>query len=134
QIDEDLSKAFYQRLPRLGAPEYQGLPRVMAVARALLDDSQLQVSLTSVVEFVNAYQEEGALTIAELWALPTMLRLICLEEIVHSFTELVPELSPPFALSARSILHQSLPPGESISRSISTLVVLANISWKSFFE
>lgn len=134
QIDEDLSKEFYQRLPRLGAPEYQGLPRVMAVARALLDGSQLQVSLASVVEFVNIYQEGGALTIAELWALPTMLRLICLEEIVHSFTELMPELAPPFALTPRSVLNQPLPSGESISRSISTLVVLASISWETFFE
>lgn len=134
QIDEDLSKEFYQRLPKLGAPEYQGLPRVLAVARALLDGSQLHVSFSSLVEFINAYQESGALTIAELWALPTMLRLICLEELVHSFTELMPELAPPFTLTPRSVLHQNLPPGESISRSISTLVVLANISWKTFFE
>src|SRR6185369_16803080 len=75
-----------------------GLPRVYAVARRFLESSQLQVSLASAVAFADAYQDRGRwLTIAELWAFPTMLRLACLEILVFALERLAPDLSAPFA-------------------------------------
>ncbi|HKM37489.1 MAG TPA: glucoamylase family protein [Thiopseudomonas sp.] len=134
QVREDLPISFYRRLPRLAAPEYQGIPRVMALARGMLDVAQVQIGLAGAVEFVNAYQVEGPLTIAELWAFPAMLRLVCLEELVQSFTELLPELKAPFELIPRSRLHKNLDPTENVSRAISALVAISNIPWKTFFE
>lgn len=134
QVREDLPASFYRRLPRLAAPEYRGIPRVLALARGMLEVAQVQIGFAGTVEFVNAYQCQGPLTIAELWAFPAMLRLACLEELVQSFSELLPELTPPFALVSRSSFHQTLDPTESVSRVISALVAIANTPWKSFFE
>ena len=134
QVREDLPASFYRRLPRLAAPEYRGIPRVLALARGMLDVAQVQIDFAGVVEFINAYQREGPLTIAELWAFPAMLRLVCLEELVQSFSELSPDLDPPFELIPRSTLYQACEPAAGVSRAISALQAISNIPWKSFFE
>ena len=134
QVREDLPTAFYRRLPRLAAPEYRGIPRVMALAQGMLDVAHMQVSLAGTVAFVRAYQQDGPLTIAELWAFPAMLRLACLEALVQSFSELLPELTPPFEPTPRLTPHETLDPTEGVSRAISALVAVSNTSWKAFFE
>lgn len=134
QVRGDLPASFYQRLPRLAAPVYRGVPRVLGLARGMLDVAQIQIGFAGVVEFVNAYQCKGPLTIAELWAFPAMLRLVCLEELVQSFSELAPDLAPPFDPLPRSALYRALEPTESVSRAISALVAISNIPWKAFFE
>ncbi len=134
QVREDLPASFYRRLPRLAAPDYHGIPRVLALARGMLDMAQIQVGLGGAVDFVNAYQRDGPLTIAELWAFPAMLRLVCLEELVQSFSELLPQVASPFEPTPRSALHQPLEPTEGVSRAISALVAISNIPWASFFE
>ncbi len=134
QVRGDLPAAFYRRLPRLAAPDYRGVPRVLGLARGMLDVAKIQIGFAGVVEFVNAYQREGPLTIAELWAFPAMLRLVCLEELVQSFSELSPDLVPPFDPLPRSALYQTLEPTESVSRAISALGAISNIPWQEFFE
>lgn len=134
QVREDLPAAFYRRLPRLAAPEYRGVPRALALAQGMLDITHLQVSLAGAVEFVDAYQQDGPLTIAELWAFPAMLRLACLEALVQSLSELLPELVPPFEPTPRATPHEALDPTEGVSRAISALMAVSNTSWKAFFE
>ena len=134
QVREDMPEAFYRRLPRLAEAQYQGVPRPLALARGMLGVTQLEVDLGSAVAFVNAYQSEGPLTMAELWAFPAMLRLACLEELVQSFSQLLPELDAPIALMPRSALHPALEPTERLSRAISALVAVSNIAWPRFFE
>ena len=134
QVREDLPTAFYRRLPRLAEPGYRGIPRVMALAQGMLDVAHMQVSLAGTVTFVRAYQQDGPLTIAELWAFPAMLRLACLEALVQSFSELLPDLAPPFEPTPRLAPHQTLDPTEGVSRAISALVAVSNTSWKAFFE
>lgn len=134
QVRGDLPPTFYRRLPRLAEPEYRGVPRVLALARGMLDVAQLQIGYAGVVEFVKAYQCKGPLTIAELWAFPAMLRLVCLEELVQSFSQLSPDLKPPFKPLPRSALYQALEPTESVSRAISALMAISTIPWKEFFE
>ncbi|MCR4283122.1 MAG: glycosyltransferase family 2 protein, partial [Bauldia sp.] len=134
QIAEDLPPAFYQRLPRLIGAEEAGLPRAFALAHGLLRASYLQLSLTGAVRFVEAYQERSPLTIAELWTLPTMLRLACLETLIAAFARLIPELKPPFDLSPSAAAPASLEDTECVSRSIANLTVLSSIPWKDFFD
>ena len=100
QVDRDLPSAFYRRLPRLAGSEDAGLPRACAIAYGLLRTSHLQVSLHGTIRFVSAYQERADLTIAELWAFPTMLRLACLEILLAAFARLVPELEAAFSALA----------------------------------
>jgi len=98
QIGEGLPKAFYAKLPGL-AEDGLRRPRAHQVAQSLLLASHLQVSLSSAVEFVVRYQNKMPLSIAETWAIPTMLRIVCLEMIVTGFTQLFPQVAPPFALT-----------------------------------
>lgn len=134
QVREDLPTTFYRRLPRLAASEYRGIPRVMALAQGMLDVTHMQVSLAGATDFVDAYQRDGPLTIGELWAFPAMLRLACLEALVQSFCELLPELDPPFEPTPRLTRQESLDPTEGVSRAISALMAVSNTSWKTFFE
>jgi len=134
QVREDLPAAFYRRLPRLVVAEYRGIPRVLALAQGMLDVAHMQVSLADTVAFVRAYQRDGPLTVAELWAFPAMLRLACLETLVQSLSELLPELVPPFEPTPRLAPHESLDPTEGVSRAISALMAVSNTSWKAFFE
>ena len=134
QVHEDMPEAFYRRLPCLAAPEYRGIPRIMAVAHGMLDAAHMHISLGGAVDFVKAYQRDGSLTIAELWAFPAMLRLACLERLVLAFSELLPDLTPPFEPTPGLAPHEALDPTEGVSHAISALVAISNTSWKAFFE
>ncbi|MEE9253757.1 MAG: hypothetical protein V3U43_02385, partial [Pseudomonadales bacterium] len=79
QIREDLPPRFYRRLPSLANPGQEGLPRAYCLAHGMLNATHLQLSLITAVQFVQVYEGDAPLTIAELWAFPTMLRLACLE-------------------------------------------------------
>ncbi|TVR07365.1 MAG: cellobiose phosphorylase [Salinarimonadaceae bacterium] len=106
----------------------------MALAQSMLDAAHMQVSLAGAVEYVAAYQRDGPLTIAELWAFPAMLRLACLESLVQSLSELFPELAPPFEPTPRSTPHEDVDPTEGVSRAIAALMAVSSTSWKAFFE
>ena len=133
-VAADLPSAFYRRLPALAGPEEAGLPRAFALAHGLLRSSYLQLSLAGAVRFIQAYQERAPLTIAELWAFPTMLRLVCLETLVAAFARLIPELKPPFKLSPWAAAPAVLEDTECVARSIANLAVLSSIPWKDFFD
>ena len=87
QIAQDLPPSFLRRLPSL--PEEQGgRPRITALAGEMLRAAHLQLTHASAAQFVAEYQRYHTLTIAELWALPTMLRITCLEVLIAAFDEL----------------------------------------------
>ena len=134
QVRTDMPVDFYRRLPCLVAPESNGLPRILLAAHGFLEAAHMQVSLASAARFVTAYQGDGALTIAELWAFPAMLRLACLETIVVAFSELIPDLKPPFAPSPGAAYGESHDPTEAVSRAIMALSAISRIPWKEFFE
>lgn len=134
QIREDLPPGFYARLPGLANAEAAGRPRVYAVAHALLGASHLQVSLGTTVAFVVRYQQDAPLSIAELWALPTMLRLACLELLVAGFTRLFPDIPSPFEIGFAAALGDATDATECVSRGIANLGVIATIQWKDFFD
>ena len=134
QIKKDLPKDFYARLPKLKDPDQHGLPRVYLLAKGLLDAAHLQLSMGTAIEFVGAYQATAPLTIAELWAFPTMLRIVCLETLLAGSQQIFPLLKPPYKLYTQSLSLQSIEPTERIARSLSILQVIASISWKDFFD
>jgi cyclic beta-1,2-glucan synthetase len=130
QIDQDLPKGFYACLPTLGGSDV-GRPRIWSIARALLRASRLQLSVPTVTRFLDAYQERTPLTIAELWALPTFLRLGCLEVLFAALERLDRSLRPPFAIDDMPDI--ALEDTECVGRAISNLRTIASISWKDFF-
>jgi len=134
QIRQDLPMGFLRRLPRLSDPAQKEWPRVFFIAQAFLFDTHVQVSRRDMTRFINAYQEEMPLTIAELWALPTMLRLVCLETLIVSAATLFPSLRPPFEERTSGHIADLHEPTESIARALNALRCVATISWKDFFD
>ncbi|QLC26483.1 cellobiose phosphorylase [Parasphingopyxis algicola] len=135
QIKQDLPRRFYDRLPALAGEEFGGTPRVFSMAHDLLRVTRLQISLTSAVRYVRAYQHGQPLLIAELWAFPTMLRIACLEVLVSAFSQLIDSgLGKPFAPSQWAEDPHSLDATERVARAIANLGVIAAIPWKDFFD
>ncbi|WP_370125583.1 glycosyltransferase family 2 protein [Sinorhizobium fredii] len=134
QIEQDLPVGFYERLPSLEDSGSEGMPRIFAIAYGLLLASHLQLSLTAAVRFIRAYQEGTPLTIAELWAFPTMLRLACLEILVCRSARLFPHLKPPFAPTRLVAVCDGLDDTECVSRALANLGVISSIQWKDFLD
>lgn len=134
QIEEDLPRAFYQRLASLSNPGEVGMPRIFAVAQGYLYASRLQLSLSSAVQFIAAYQAQAPLSIAELWAFPTMLRLACVEILLSAFGRLLPALQPPFAATPQCAQLRTFEDTECVARALANLGIIAGIPWADFFE
>ena len=80
-VRHNLPRNFFRLLPRLRDDPLAGLPRVYGVAWAWVahTDSGLDVALLE--GYLRAYQQQRALTLAELWALPSTLRVVLLENL-----------------------------------------------------
>ena len=135
QIKEDLPESFYTRLPALKNEGQIDYPRVFALAHELLKANRLQITLPGTVEFICAYQRSNTLTIAELWAFPTMLRIACLEILASSLSAILHgQIKEPFKLTAAAKAPYSLDDTERVARSIANISLIASISWEDFFD
>ncbi len=141
QVQEDLPRGFVRHLPQLVTGADQGRLRVDVLARALLSSRQLDLDLAGTRRFVDAYQQVSPLTIAELWALPTLLRSCVLRYLLHFLSELdVPGLHDDLARRAPSegpgplVQLVDLEPAAGVERAIHALRVLDAIDWQVFFE
>src|SRR6185437_5517348 len=74
-----LPRRFFERLPRLDAGHLAGLPRVCGIAWAFVAHTDSRFDPDLLLRFVAAYQEVQPLELAELWALPTVLRIVMIE-------------------------------------------------------
>ena len=81
EVRRDLPPGYDELLPKLSVPPLRGYPRVYALALALVAHTDSELDETRIARFVRAFQEGAPLTIGELWALPTMLRLVLLENL-----------------------------------------------------
>ncbi len=128
QIREAMPPGYYRRLPELTQTALRGYPRVYAIASALAAEGQERLDLAQAERFLIAYQETTPLTIGELWALPTMLRLILIELLDRMFRALLAEprsaASLPAAVEAEVV----------VANCFLGLQVLERQDWKVFFE
>jgi cyclic beta-1,2-glucan synthetase len=81
QIHDGVPRSYYARLPKLAAPPLAGLPRVYGIAWAYVAHTDSVLNQALFTAFLNAYQEVDELTLGELWALPTTLRVVLLENL-----------------------------------------------------
>ena len=77
----DLPLPYYEKLPKLAARELSGQARLYAMALALIRHSDGRLDAERLTRFVLAYQAVAPLTIGELWAWPSMLKLALLENL-----------------------------------------------------
>ncbi len=81
EVRQDMPHGYDVVLPKLDRPPLKGYPRVYAVSVALAAHTDSEFDEERINRFVAAFQDQSALTIGELWALPTMLRLVLLENL-----------------------------------------------------
>src|SRR5207247_7022881 len=80
-IHHDLPPAFFRRLPRIAADEFAGLPRIFAMALELIRCSAGRLDPQRLQRFVTAFQSITPLTMGELWAWPSTLKLALVEHL-----------------------------------------------------
>ena len=76
-----LPRSYYRELPKLEAGPHRGLPRVYALAWEYVAHTDSRFDLAPLRRLLTAYQESEPLTLGELWAAPTALRLVLVENL-----------------------------------------------------
>ncbi len=82
-VRHDLPPSFYRRLPTIAADEFAGLPRIHAMAIELTRRSAGRLDAQRLQRFISAFQSITPLTIGELWAWPSALKLALIEHLRH---------------------------------------------------
>ncbi|HET9373276.1 MAG TPA: glucoamylase family protein [Vicinamibacterales bacterium] len=80
-IQHDLPRAFFRRLPSIVSDEYAGVPRIYALAVELIGSSAGRLEAQRLQRFISAFQSITPLTIGELWAWPSVLKLALLHHL-----------------------------------------------------
>jgi cyclic beta-1,2-glucan synthetase len=121
-VRDEFPPEFERRLRRLTTGE----PLVLAVAREFVDIGNGHVDADGVKRLTAEFQVGRRLSIAELWALPVMLRLALLERLGAVGAEIVPtaDRPPPRAGAV----------DQAVSSCIRSLRVLETMDWKAFVE
>jgi cyclic beta-1,2-glucan synthetase len=134
QIREDLPRGYFLRLPTVVVDDASRPPRVYALAHGITSATSFQLTAESVTRFVSANQSVEPLELAELWALPTMLRLTCIETLVAALERLAPTLPAPFEITRREEPPLHSDDVECVARCVRGLATLDEISWSKFVE
>ena len=81
EIRQSISKRYFYQLPRLKNGSLKGYPRVYAIALELISHTDGRFDERTLINYVSAYQNYALLSSAELWVLPTMVRIALIENI-----------------------------------------------------
>lgn len=81
EIHEGLPRSYFRSLPMLVDEPLAGLPRVYGVAWAFVAHTDGAFDEELLVHYLQAYQEVRALSLSEMWALPTTLRVVLVENL-----------------------------------------------------
>ena len=81
EIHEGLPRSYFRQLPLLLDEPLVGLPRVYGVAWAFVAHTDGAFDEALLVQYLAAYQETRALNLSEMWALPTTLRVVLVENL-----------------------------------------------------
>ncbi len=81
EVRKNLPQRYYLELPKLASRERAGMARVHAMAIEFIRHSDARFDLHRLTRFIIAYQTVAPLTLGELWAWPTMLKLSLIENL-----------------------------------------------------
>ena len=81
QVKRDLPRRFYRELPTITLPDGTTIPRTLALAWVYVAHSDSQVSGQSFKAVVEGFQTKEPMKIGELWALPSLLRFVLIENL-----------------------------------------------------
>jgi cyclic beta-1,2-glucan synthetase len=80
-IRQNLPRDYYRELPKLAARDQAGNARVYALAVELIRHSDSRLDRAQLVRWLDTFQTVAPLTIGELWAWPSMLKLALVENL-----------------------------------------------------
>lgn len=89
EIRHHLPTRYYRELPKLATRELAGTARVYAMAVELLRYSDARLDAKRLERFLYAYQTVAPLSIGELWAWPSMLKLALIVHLRRLSEELI---------------------------------------------
>jgi cyclic beta-1,2-glucan synthetase len=81
EVRQNLPRGYYRELPKLATRQLAGDARVYAMAVELVRHSDSRLDRQQLLRFMNSYQTVAPLTIGELWAWPSMLKLALIENL-----------------------------------------------------
>ncbi|HEY8907467.1 MAG TPA: carbohydrate-binding protein, partial [Rhodoferax sp.] len=81
EIKEGLPRSYYRKLPMLQDEPLAGLPRIYGVAWAFVAHTDGAFDEALLIQFLTAYEEVRQLNLSEMWALPTTLRVVLVENL-----------------------------------------------------
>ncbi len=81
EVRRNLPRTYYRTLPALAPREHAGHARIYTIAVELIRQSDSSLSRTQLVQFLTTYQRVAPLSIGELWAWPSMLKLALIENL-----------------------------------------------------
>ncbi len=147
QIKEDLPFGYYQRLPKLTGGPLKGLPRIYAVARAVLSYQHLLLDPIDLQTILVQFQERVPLTTGELWALPIFLRYALVEFLAYALVLAIrpprpPDLPEPVPLlpgiddplPGRENSAEESAINDHVANIILSLRAVSEQNWSEFFE
>jgi len=80
-VRQNLPRGFYRGLPKLALRELAGEARVYAMAEELIRHSDSRLDRQQLIRFMSSYQTVAPLTVGELWAWPSILKMALLENL-----------------------------------------------------
>ncbi len=80
-VHQNLPRAYYRELPKLAARLAAGDARIYVMAVELIRHSDSRLDRQQLLRFLNSFQTVAPLTIGELWAWPSMLKLALIENL-----------------------------------------------------
>ncbi len=134
-IAQDLPQGYFDQLPKLRETTLKGYPRIFALGWEWVRYNQCQLDLAQAATFVQDYQQITPLTIGELWALPTMLRIGILERLATAVAVMTgidaPEIlqALPNLPASPTITNETI-----VANCFLSLRLLSATDWKTFFE
>ena len=81
QVRRDLPQRFYRQLPIVSIAAQASVPRMTALAFSYLSHSHCEVNQVRLTAMVDGFQKELTCRIGELWAVPSLLRFLLVEEL-----------------------------------------------------
>jgi cyclic beta-1,2-glucan synthetase len=110
EIRQHLPRRYYRELPALVTRNHTGEARAYAVAVELLRYSDSRLDLPQLTHFLNSYQRVAPLTIGELWAWPSMLKLALIENLRRLSDEILISRTARRAADAHVLRLDAAPP------------------------
>ncbi len=113
EVKKDLPSGYYSELPKVAVGHVRGYPRVYTLALALVAHTDSELDEQRITRFLQAFQSVTPLTIGELWAVPTMLRLVLVENLRRLADRMVRGWDESRQADAWMAEHFPAPPAES---------------------